>query len=288
MIACRTDIAEGRYRHSIAKMAIRRRRPQRLLVTGGTGFLGHHLVSGPATEGWEVVAPGSNALDLRDRRDVWTTVHDWKPTAIIHTAYRKGDRASIVDATQHVVDAAVSVGARVVHVSTDALFAGRDDAYTERDAPSPIHDYGHDKADAEEVVANGDPSAITVRTSLIYGTDRLSGHELAVRDALFGRSDMRFFTDEIRSPVLVGDLASALVDLARSTDITGTLHLGGPDSLSRAELARITAERHGWDARGLRLSTIAESGLSRPSRVVLDSGLAMSFGLGVRGPTAWL
>lgn len=253
-------------------------------MTGGTGFLGRHLVSGPASEGWEVLAPGSNALDLRDRAAVVASVRDWKPSAIVHTAYRRGDRASIVEASHHVADAAVAVGARLVHVSTDALFAGRDAAYTELDPPSPVHDYGHDKADAEEVVAAADPAAVIVRTSLIYGAEQLSGHEQAVRDALSGKSDMAFFTDEIRSPVLAPDLASALVDLAAATDITGVLHLGGPVALSRAELARMTAEHHGWDPAGLRFSTIAESGLSRPSRVVLDSGLARSYGLAVRGP----
>ena len=94
--------------------------------------------------------------------------------------------------------------------------------------------------------------------------------------------------DEYRSPVLAGDLASALVDLAGTDGISGVLHLGGPDPLSRAELARMTAERHGWDASGLRFSTIEASGLDRPGRVVLDSSLARSHGLGVRGPTAWL
>ncbi len=217
-----------------------------------------------------------------------TAVSDWKPSAIIHTAYRRGDRRSIVDASQHIADAAIAVGARLVHVSSDALFAGRTEAYTEFDDPSPVHDYGRDKADAEVAVATTDPSAVMVRTSLIYGTDQLSGHEQAVLAAVSGDADMRFFTDEIRSPVLAGDLAAALVDLARVPEITGALHLGGPDALSRAELARMTAERHGWDAHKLRFSTIAQSGLSRPSRVVLDSGLARSFGLGVRGPVDWM
>lgn len=253
-------------------------------MTGGTGFLGHHIVNGPASESWEVVAPGSKSVDLRYRSTVVEMVRDWKPTAIIHTAYRRGDRASIVDASSHVAEAADGVGARLVHVSSDALFKGRADPYTELDPPSPVHDYGRDKADAEQVVANTAPNSVIVRTSLIYGVDELCVHERAVHDAVTGRSPSTFFTDEYRSPVLAGDLAASLVDLATMPELTGVLHLGGPEPLSRAQLAVLSARRNGWDESKLRFSTIAESGMTRPSNVVLDSTHARRNGLAVRGP----
>lgn len=256
-------------------------------MTGGTGFLGRHIVNGPATQSWEVVAPGSGSLDLRHRTSVIEMVRAWKPTAIIHTAYRKGDRRSIVDASANVAVAARDVGARLVHVSSDAVFKGQLAPYTELDPPNPVHDYGRDKADAEVEVAAIDPTAVIVRTSLLFGRSELSAHELAVRDAISGRSTTAFFADEVRSPVLVDDLAASLVDLALLLDISGVLHLGGPKPLTRAELATMTARRHGWDESMLRFSSIAESGLTRPSKVVLDSSLAASHGLGVRGPGDW-
>lgn len=268
-------------------MAIRHKRTQRLFVTGGTGFLGRHIVNGPATDAWEIIAPGSGSLDLRNREPVIDMIGDWKPTAIIHTAYRQGDRRSIVDASRHVAEAAAISGARLVHVSTGALFSGRTEPYTEHDPPTPVHDYGRDKADAELAVAATGADNVIVRTSLIYGTKEPSGHELAVEAAVSGRSPMSFFVDEIRSPVLVDDLAATLVDLAATDDVTGVLHLGGPDALSRADLAVLAARRHGWDESRLRFSTIAESGLERPARVVLDSSRARSLGFAVRGPASW-
>jgi len=262
----------------------RRRHPRRLVVTGGSGFLGRHIVNGPASESWELIAPSSQAVDLRLAESVDELIGAWRPTAVIHTAYRKGDRASTVDATRNVAEAATRHGVRLVHVSTDALFRGRLAPYREVDDPTPIHEYGRHKADAERVVAATTPLAVIVRTSLIYGSRELSVHELAVRDVISGTAKMSFFTDEIRSPVVVDDLAERLVELADRPEITGRLHLGGPEPLSRADLARRTALRHGWDVSKLRFSTIQESGLIRPSRVVLDSSFAASLGLTVGGP----
>jgi dTDP-4-dehydrorhamnose reductase len=265
-------------------MPMRRRRPRRLLVTGGSGFLGRHIVAGPASEPWEVLAPSSQALDLRDAESVRSTLDDLKPTAIIHTAYRRGDRRAIVDATRHVAGAAEHLGCRLVNVSTDAVFPGRLEPYTEADPPAPVHDYGREKAEAEQIVAATCPTAVTVRTSLLYGRSELSSHELAVRDVISGRSRMAFFTDEIRCPALAEDLAASLVELAERPEITGMLHITGPDAFSRADLATMTARRHGWDATKLRFSTIEESDLTRPRRVVLDSSHARGYGIAVRGP----
>ena len=268
-------------------MAIRRssRHPRRLFVTGGAGFLGRHIVNGPASKGWEIVAPSSQSVDLCNAESVRSAVSDWKPAAIVHTAYRKDDRASIVDATRNVAEAAERYGVRLVHVSTDALFRGRLAPYREIDEPTPVTDYGRYKAEAEQIVAATTPSAIIVRTSLLYGTRELSGHELAVRDVISGRSTLEFFTDEIRSAVIVDDVAAALVQLAERPELVGLLHLGGPEALSRAELAVRTARRHGWDESKLAFSTLEGSGLVRPSRVVLDSTLAASHGFSLHSPS---
>lgn len=265
-----------------------RRRQRRLLfVTGGNGFLGRHVLRGPEADRWEVVAPGSRGLDLRRRSTVVQTIRDWAPTAIIHTAYRMNDRPSTVDATRNVAEAAVASGARLVHMSTDMVFAGGMSRFTELDRPNPISEYGRQKVDAELIVSTMCPDSVTVRTSLLIGRSTLSPHEVAVRDAIEGRNQIAFFDDEIRCPVLVDDLAAALIELARRPEISGVLHLAGPQEMSRAQLARAIARRHGWDVSRLRYSTLAESGLDRPARLVLDSSVARSYGIAVRGPTDW-
>lgn len=260
---------------------------RRLFVTGGLGYLGRHIVNGPPSDRWNVIAPSSEALDLRFRDSVRSVIGDWRPTAIIHTAYRKDDRETIVDASRNVAIAAAETGARLVHVSSDAVFGGRAWPYVESDPPTPVNQYGVDKADAEVAVLETCPTAVVVRISLLVGRNELSTHEQKVRSVISGSSDMRFFTDAIRCPAIVDDVAAALVDLAERPQLHGVVHLGGPDALSRAQLATMTAKRHDWDEEKLRFATIDEIGTATPGRVELDSSHARSFGIAVRGPRSW-
>lgn len=252
-----------------------------MLVTGASGFLGRHLVEAPGD--WEVVAPSHAMLDLRRRERTIEFITGWKPQAVIHLAYRK-DRPSIVDASRHVAEAAAACGARLVHLSTDVVFGGRPLPYIETDEPFPTIEYGRDKLDAEHAVFALAPGAVAVRTSLLYGTDRLSTAQLDAQAAAQGRTSMTFFTDEVRCPAFAPDIAAAALTLAALPEISGPLHLAGPRPMSRAELAEVTAAWLGLPPAAIRTSTIAESGQVRPAHVVLDSSRAAHLGLTCRDP----
>jgi dTDP-4-dehydrorhamnose reductase len=222
-------------------------------------------------------------LDLRHRERTIEFVRGWKPQAIAHLAYRK-DRQSIVDASRHVAEAAAACGARLVHVSTDVVFGGRPLPYTERDEPFPIIEYGRDKLDAERAVFAAAPGAVAVRTSLLYGTEHLSPAQVDAQAVAQGRSDMTFFTDELRCPAHAADVAAAIVSLAARTDVSGPLHVAGPRPMSRAEFAEVNAAWLGLPPAAIRTSTIAESGQVRPGHLVLDCTQAASLGLRCRDP----
>ena len=93
-----------------------------------------------------------------------------------------------------------------------------------------MHDYGRSKAEAERRVAAAHPDALIARTSLLYG-----GPDPGPQERLAAAGGT-FFVDEIRSPVQVGDLADALLELL-GTDVSGPLHLGGADDVSRYDFA---------------------------------------------------
>lgn len=255
-------------------MRLFRRNRGTVFVTGATGFLGRHLLA-VIDDDWQVVSPPHGALDITDRAAVAHEVESWEPSVVVHLAYRKDRRDVIVDGSRNVAMAAADAGARLVHLSTDVVFGGRDRPYTEADAPDPVSDYGRWKAEAEAEVTRLQPQSVLVRTSLLYGTDILSPAQEAVADGVW-------FTDELRCPVHATDVAQAIVALAQRPDVTGPLHVAGPDAVSRAELAVAFARQQRLDPALLRTGTLAASGLQRPATLVLDSSRAASLGITCR------
>ncbi|PRY00516.1 SDR family oxidoreductase [Allonocardiopsis opalescens] len=250
-----------------------------ILVVGGSGFLGTELVRQALAAGHRVAAtyrtrPGGAAaaswspLDVRDRRQVAERVAAVRPDAVVNAAYQQTDWASTADGAAHVALAAAATGARLVHVSSDTVFSGAAARYDETAAPDPITPYGAAKAAAETAVKAIDPSAAIARTSLIIG-DGGSGHERRVHALATGQATGVLFTDDIRCPVHVHDLAAALLELA-SPGHTGTYHLAGPDALSRHELGALIARRDGLDPTALPRGERAELGPPGPLDLRLD------------------
>jgi dTDP-4-dehydrorhamnose reductase len=210
----------------------RKRVSLRLHITGGTGYLGVELRRQAPAATWERV-------EIRDLEAVRALFARLQPQVVIHTAYRQDGPEAwqiVADGAGNVALAAAEVGARLVHLSTDVVFDGRKGApYVEDDAPCPVTDYGRAKAEAERRVQLAHPEALVVRTSLIVGGRGLppSKHELAAADP-----ESTFYVDEIRSPVQVGDLAAALLELT-DLEVTGVLNVAGADAVSRAELAEL-------------------------------------------------
>jgi dTDP-4-dehydrorhamnose reductase len=264
---------------------------RRLLVTGGSGHLGGEVVRRARAAGWEAVGtsyrkPGPAPLDVRDAAAVDALVAGVAPDCLVHTAYLQDGPdawATNVGGSANVAQAAAAQGARLIHLSTDLVFDGRAGRpYTENDAANPLLEYGRAKTAAEAAVAERHPRATIVRTSLIYGGEGLSGHERRILDVVDGRAALAFFTDELRCPVRVADLAGALLELA-DVAYAGPLHLAGADAVSRYEMACLVATANGRGTAHLRTTTSAGLIPERPRDCRLDCSRAAAL-LGRRLP----
>ncbi len=259
----------------------------KLLVTGGSGFLGSELVRQARDGGWEVSATyrsqpveGAVPLDITDEGAVEALVARICPDVVVHTAYVLSGPALwpiTAEGAAVVARACQRHGARLAYLSTDLVFDGRRGAYTEADPPRPVIAYGEAKAAAERLVAAACPGALVVRTSLLLDSSLgLGPQETRPLECARGELDMGFFTDEWRTPVSVRDLAAALLEAAGRPELTGLLHIAGPDKLNRLELAQLVCARHGVDPAGLRGALSADLAGERPRDVSLDSSLAAS------------
>lgn len=224
--------------------------PSRLLITGGSGYLGRHLARRAAAEfagDWRYTTfsadplawPQGARLDLRDGPAVRRFVAAYAPDAIIHTAGSNrtpGMTAVIVEGTRHVAAAAAEVGARLIHLSTDSIFDGTAAPYHESAAPAPLNAYGRAKA-AAEVLAAAHPNAVIVRTSLIYGLAEMDNGTAWMAAALRAGQPVTLFTNQRRNPVWVETLSRACLELL-DLDYRGVLNVAGRQVMTRADFGR--------------------------------------------------
>jgi dTDP-4-dehydrorhamnose reductase len=227
-----------------------------VLVIGGSGFLGREVVHRAQRADHRVTAtyhsglPGASGadwrrLDIRRRHDVTALAADARPDVIINAAYCQSDWETTADGAMHVALAATAAGARLVHVSSDAVFSGTAASYDERQPPDPVTPYGAAKAAAETAVKGITRAAVIARTSLIIG-DGGSQPERLVHALASGAAAGVLYTDQVRCPVHVTDLASALLELAAAA-ATGIRHVAGADAVSRYQLGLLIAARDGLD-----------------------------------------
>lgn len=215
----------------------------RVLITGGSGYLGQHLT--PLAQQHEVVytyfsddplnLPGGIRLDVRYRDAVLALLRDFRPNVVIHTAgsNRSPDMENVIIAgTRHVVEAAAAIGARLIHLSTDVIFDGTAGPYVESAEPTPIHAYGRAKQSAEAIVRTH-PAHVIVRTSLIYGLEMMDNGTQWLVESLRAAQPVTLFDNQWRNPVWAVSLSNALLELA-ALEFTGVLNIAGEQAMSRA------------------------------------------------------
>lgn len=172
----------------------------------------------------------------------------------------------------------------LVHLSTDQVYEGIKSFYKEEDETSPVNIYGKSKVEAEKFIISNCSNFAILRSSIIYGPQTISPvpKSLPIQwiDGVLSKGNkVDFFYDEFRCPVYVKDVVAVILALTtkwitESTPMQLLLNLGGPDRVSRAQMAEAVAEIRGYDTSLINQvsASSVDRGVKSPADISMDIG----------------
>jgi dTDP-4-dehydrorhamnose reductase len=239
----------------------------RWLVTGAAGAVGTDVVAVLSMYGEDVVACDRKALDVTSAESVQEVLDREEPDIVVNcAAYTAVDAAEDDEETAFLVNAdgpdllarwCVDRGARIVHVSTDYVFAGRASTPYDEDTPvAPRSAYGRSKAAGERAVLSSGADAFVVRTAWIYGG--VGGNFVKTMAKLATeRETVSVVDDQVGAPTWSLHLARGLVALGASNAPPGIYHCTSAGEASWFVFARAVFAELGLDPARVEPTTTA-------------------------------
>ncbi|MFV8461408.1 dTDP-4-dehydrorhamnose reductase [Vibrio campbellii] len=197
----------------------------RVLITGCHGQVGTCLTEQlNQDENTTVLALDKEHLDITNQDSVNAIVSEFQPTIIInaaaHTAVDKAEEeielsyAINRDGPKNLAQAAQTIGAAILHISTDYVFEGsKTGDYVETDTTNPQGVYGESKLAGEIAVTQSCDKHIILRTAWVFGE---SGNNFVKTMLRLGqtRDALSIVGDQFGGPTYAGDIASTLIQIA--------------------------------------------------------------------------
>ena len=249
----------------------------RVLVTGGAGFIGPHLVRRLLGEGCAVIVLDnfltgqrahldpyrSNAgvsaaeCDLRDRDQTIRVVVEAGPDVVVHLAAHhfipfcvanpaEALRVNVLG-TQHLLDGVARANncQRFILASTADVYAPSERPHAESDPLAAGNVYAASKGLSEELVAFAAHQCPTIRFLVarffnVYGPGETNPHLIAeILNALAAGNDLRLGNLEPRRDyVYVTDVVDALIRLGRYTGSRAVFNVGTGQGWSAKDIVQ--------------------------------------------------
>lgn len=269
---------------------------KRVLITGSNGLLGQKLVELLSNSPNYLLLLTSRQsasvftsdqlqyrqLDTTRRSDVDAAVGEFEPEVIVNAAAmtnvdaceteREKAWRSNVTGVENLLHAAKLSGARLVHISTDYVFDGKNGPYIETDRPNPICYYGRTKLASENLVTTSGLPSTVIRTMVLYGIARnvKANFALWLLANLKAEKPVRVVDDQIGNPTIAEDLAYGILKVIELERL-GLYHVAGPDLVSRYEFALALAKIFGFNKK--LITPVKTATMKQPAARPLKSGL---------------
>ncbi len=266
---------------------------KKILIAGCNGLLGQNLLFSQPDHtniiGIDIQEKGitleSNQyfkIDLTDRDLAWKLIKELSPDVIINAAaFTNVDAAETdketcwkinVDLVSNLAYCARKLKAKLVHISTDYIFDGKNGPYDEDARPNPLGYYGRSKLASENELLGSTIDFAILRTMVLYG--RTLNTRPNFVDWLVGQlkagNSVRIVNDQYGNTTLAEELAIAVWNVIQ-TGYSGILHAAGSEIVNRYEFAQKIAELYKLDASLIHSISTAELGQAAPRP--LNSGL---------------
>lgn len=197
----------------------------KILVTGANGQVGHCLQQQLREQSFDFIALTRHELDISDTDAVHTCIATIKPNVVINAAaYTAVDKAEQEqelayainrDGAANLARAAKTIGAAILHISTDYVFAGdAHSSYRETDATTPQSVYGTSKLAGEQAVIAANDKHIILRTAWVFGEHGNNFVKTMIRLGST-RDTLGIVADQEGGPTYAGDIAKTLIHIIK-------------------------------------------------------------------------
>ena len=246
------------------------RNQESVIITGASGLVGGHLVHALEAEGRAGLYGLYNShpcsfqkciakqVDITDR-DAVLSLSALKPKLIIHCAAIANiafcesalelSYKINVQGTRNVVDLAKQCQAKMVYLSTDAVYDGKRGDYHENDEPFPLNQYGRTKLKGEQCCYGMAPESLIIRFNTFgrYLFSEKKGFVENIAETLKSGKKYSAFSDVLFAPLYVKELARIVLALLEK-EAGGIYHVVGSDVLTKYQFALKVADIFGYDS----------------------------------------
>lgn len=263
-----------------------------ILLTGGNGQLGTELRHLLDEQNMRYVSTDASEMDITNAEKTMQFIQQVKPTIIYHcAAYTAVDKAEDegkeldekinVEGTRNVAQAAKSVGATLIYISTDYVFDGtkKEGLYHTDDQPNPQNEYGRTKLLGEQVVQEILEDYYIIRTSWVFGQ---YGHNFVftMQKLAETRDYLTVVDDQFGRPTWTRTLAEFMVFVVKEHAPYGIYHLSNDNSCSWYEFAKEILKNTTVDVQPVD-STQFPQKAKRPQYSVMDLSKAQQIGFDI-------
>jgi dTDP-4-dehydrorhamnose reductase len=267
----------------------------KVLITGSNGLLGQAVTAIFTRESdFELILTSVeeksfmglesiyHQLDITSKEQVKSAISKHQPDVVLNcAAFTDVDKCETerelcwklnVDAIKNLIIATRPHNIKLVHISTDYIFDGKNGPYDEEAIPNPVSFYGRSKLAAENAVFASGINAAIVRTMVLFGVGQNVKPNFAVWliNKLTAKEKVNIVDDQIGNSTIVDNLAFGILKVIESEQ-SGIFNIAGKDIESRLDFTYKLCEVFGFD-KGL-IIKIKTASLNQPAQRPLNSGL---------------